>query len=407
MIPKLTDDAVAELPLGAGRAELLEEIMTTVAPDRPAEQTPVRQRSRWLVPLAVAAAVAAVASTPLWWGGGQGGSGDGSRDPSVSYQPAAQSPGTGYRAVLTAPGWQVDHVEGDSKYGGEVGYRNGAMSLQVTWYPEGSYESYVEDREHITDPPAPGEPVTVLGKPGQMWAYSATDHAVIREPDQEHWMEIRADGMDKAAYVALLGKLRLVSLAEFEATLPSDFATAAERPAAVRAILDDIEGVTGVTVPAGTTLDTDSDAVRPLPAGRRHRRSVRLLVDRRVRRGEVRRRPGPGRRGRPGPRHLAPVAGAPGDGRRRRLPRGGLAVRRPGGAGRCPSGTSTGWAARRRPPQLLDPASSGLLAAVSGTASSWRTSRTSVRSISRCSVGDRVTTVTPVRQRGCCPPGAW
>lgn len=267
MIPKLTDDAVAELSLGAGRAELLEEIMSTVAPERPAEQTPARQRSRWLAPLAVAAAVAVVASTPLWWGGGQDGSGDGSADPSVSYQPAAQSPGTGYRAVLTAPGWKVDHVEGDSKYGGEVGYRNGGMSLQVTWYPQDSYESYVEDREHITDPPAPGEPVTVLGTSGQLWAYNDTDHAVIREPDQKHWMEIRADGMDKAAYVALLGKLHLVSLAEFESTLPSEFATASERPAAVKAILDDIEAVTGVTVPAGTTLDTDSEQSDPYQLG--------------------------------------------------------------------------------------------------------------------------------------------
>ena len=35
LIPKLTDDAVSRLPLESGRAELLEEIMSTVAPDRP------------------------------------------------------------------------------------------------------------------------------------------------------------------------------------------------------------------------------------------------------------------------------------------------------------------------------------------------------------------------------------
>ena len=34
MIPKLTDDAISRLPLESGRAELLEEIMSTVAPDR-------------------------------------------------------------------------------------------------------------------------------------------------------------------------------------------------------------------------------------------------------------------------------------------------------------------------------------------------------------------------------------
>ena len=45
--------------------------MTTVAPDRQTEPTPnpTPRRARWLVPLAVAAAVASVASAPLWWGG--------------------------------------------------------------------------------------------------------------------------------------------------------------------------------------------------------------------------------------------------------------------------------------------------------------------------------------------------
>ena len=44
---KLTDEAVALLPLEAGRAELLEEIMSTVAPDRTLDEpTPVPGRTR-------------------------------------------------------------------------------------------------------------------------------------------------------------------------------------------------------------------------------------------------------------------------------------------------------------------------------------------------------------------------
>jgi hypothetical protein len=264
-IPKLTDHAVAELPLEAGRAELLEEIMSVVAPDRPTEEpTPVRHRSRWLVPLAVAAAVATVASTPLWWGGAAE-----ERAPEVTFQTAPESPGTGYRAVLTAPGWEVSHVEEDSTYGGEVGYEDGGQELAVTWYPAKTYEDYLRDRQHIEDPqnPAPGDPVTVLGADGQLWAYSDTDHAVMREPGLGHWMEIRGRGMDRAAFEALLGQLRLVSLPELEATLPAEFVTQAERPAEVEDILAGIERVSRATVPAGTTLDTSLEDSDPYQLG--------------------------------------------------------------------------------------------------------------------------------------------
>jgi len=294
MIPKLTEDAVSRLPIEAGRAELLEEIMSTVAPDRQtAEPTaPSRHRARWLVPLAVAATVASVASAPLWWGGGdQGG-------PEVSYHAAVDSPGTGYRAVLTAPGWQVESTEEDSKYGGEVVYDKGGQQLAITWYPEESYQDYLLDRQHIVESPlsdtptatgsasalamgesegtstgsAPtgtteGDPVTVLGVPGHLWAYTEQDHTVMREPQLDHWMEFRGQGMDRVAFEELLTQLKLVSLAEFESALPSSFATAADRPAAIQEILSGIEEVTGATVPAGTTLDTTSDEQDPYQLG--------------------------------------------------------------------------------------------------------------------------------------------
>ncbi len=297
MIPKLTDDAISKLPLEAGRAELLEEIMTTVAPDRQTEPTPNRtpRRSRWLVPVAVAAAVATVASAPLWWGGGD----EKQQRPEVSFRAAPDSPGTGYRAVVTAPGWEADYVSEDKKYGGEVQFVNGDQSLAITWYPEETYQEYLVDRQHIVESPVTddlpsmatpttyvsgsaagtpagasdgtatteGDPVTVLGMAGHLWAYSSQDHTVMREPDRGHWMEFRGDGMDRAAFEELLTHLKLVSLEEFESALPSSFVTAADRPAAVQKILDGIEGVTGVTVPAGTTLDTRSDEQDPYQLG--------------------------------------------------------------------------------------------------------------------------------------------
>ena len=58
MNPQLTDDAVAALPLHAGRAELLEEIMQTpVLDDRPLATPDTRRRRGWLAPVAAAAAI--------------------------------------------------------------------------------------------------------------------------------------------------------------------------------------------------------------------------------------------------------------------------------------------------------------------------------------------------------------
>ena len=120
-LPKLTDDAVAGLPLPLGRAELLEEIMSTPVVDH----TPVPsgrhqpadhgRAARWLAPAAAAAVVAGLATVPLWWGS------DSSPSPSspgfaASTEAAAEPLPTGsYRAVLDTPGWTTTYVEDPSK----------------------------------------------------------------------------------------------------------------------------------------------------------------------------------------------------------------------------------------------------------------------------------------------------
>ncbi len=271
MIPKLDQDAVSRLPIEAGRAELLEEIMSTVAPDRqiPEPTAPTRHRSRWLVPLAAAAVVAGIAGTSLWWTGPSDDHGRGGT-PSVATQPDE----SGFRAVLDAPGWTVSATEsGDDGYG-EVNYdkgggftEKGGASFTITWYPADSYDSYVEDREHILDPPAPGEPVEVLGLGGQLWAYSADDHTVIREVQDGHWMEFRGTGMDSAAYRELLGEVRLVDLPEFEAALPEGYVSKDERLDTVLAIISGITDVTGVGWPGGRQVSLTSTQTDPYQLG--------------------------------------------------------------------------------------------------------------------------------------------
>ncbi len=247
MIPKLTDDAVAELPLGAGRAELLEEIMSTVAPDRQqAEPTaPTRHRSRWLVPLAAAAVVAGLAGGTLWWQQERAEKDDSSRVATLGLP-------EGQAVVLDAPGWKVDSLGGDG-----IRFHNGKANLEITSYDAKDYDSYVEDREYIVDPPAPGEPIQVLGRPAQMWAYTPHDHTAIREVEDGRWMEFRGDGMDRAAYLALLGQLRLTSDAEFNASLPDDYVAKGERATTAEQIIGEIHQVSNAGFPGGASLQLD------------------------------------------------------------------------------------------------------------------------------------------------------
>lgn len=256
--PLLTDDAVAELPLHHGRAELLEEIMSTpVVHDTPARlprQTRPRRPSKWLVPIAAAAVVAGLVTIPVWWGGDSEPPGS-VIAPGPAGQPEPSEAGN--YIILEAPGWTVTYTSQD-EYGATVSYSQSGAELEISTSPAESYAGYVEDREHILDPPAPGEPVEVLGKPGQLWAYSSDDHTVIREVERKQWREFRGSGIDKAEFLELLGQLRMVDLETFEASLPDKFVTTSERDDVVKEMLD---GIAAALAPADlTTLRTVSAA---------------------------------------------------------------------------------------------------------------------------------------------------
>jgi hypothetical protein len=249
MNPMLSDDTVAGLPLSLGRAELLEEIMSTpVLDDRPTPAVSGRggRRGRLLVPIAAAAAIAAVAAGTAWWASDSGPGEDGHSQ--VATQPG---PEKNFRAILDAPGWTVDGVYTDSQ-GGELSYSQGGQSFEISWYPATTYDQYVEDRRHITEPPADGKPVEVLGLGAQMWAYSDLNHTAIREPQAGHWIEARGDGMDEAAYVALLGQLRLVDEHDFEAAMPATYVDGSERDAAVEDVLNGIRPYVDPLIPPGS-----------------------------------------------------------------------------------------------------------------------------------------------------------
>lgn len=248
MNPKLSDDTVAGLPLSLGRAELLEEIMSTpVLDDRPAPTVRDERRRRgWLVPAAAAAVVAALAAGTAWWA-----SGSGPTSAAPSQSATQTSPTKDYRAILDAPGWTVDNVYTDSR-GGELSYAKGEQYVEISWYPADTHDDYVEDRRHITEPPSDGQAIEVLGLGAQMWAYSGSDHTAIRDPQAGFWIEVRGGGMDEASYLDLLGRLRLVDQREFEAAMPASYVDGSERDAAVQEILDGIGEYVDPLIPPGS-----------------------------------------------------------------------------------------------------------------------------------------------------------
>lgn len=202
---RISDADVAALPLREGRAELLEEIMAMpmLESSPPSyDDGPPRHR-RWIVAVGAAAAVAAVLAGTAWLGHQQ----DGGRE-SVPVTATPPDFGSGDRAFLAAPGWRIRHYDED-RGAGEISYLDGERQLDIHWRAAADHDGYVADRDDIGKP----DEVDVLGRVSLLWDYSADDHTVIRPVEGRYALEVRGSGMSRAAFVDLLGKLRLVDRA--------------------------------------------------------------------------------------------------------------------------------------------------------------------------------------------------
>ncbi|WP_309649551.1 hypothetical protein [Nocardioides sp.] len=243
--PRITDDEVAALPVHAGRADLLEDLMATPVIDR---TELVRPRARrltptWLAIPAAAAAIAAIAVVPALRGDDGPRPGPGS---SVSEAPAATD---GEYLRLDARGWKVDDV-GESGGLLSVSFEKGDLTLEVNEYPAESYQSYYDDRLDVSS----ARQSTLLGLASSTFTYSARDHATIRPAEGDSFVEVRADGMGLADYEELLGRLEATDVAGFAEIVPPGTLTPATRDSDVARLLE------GVRVPEGfTAADVEAD----------------------------------------------------------------------------------------------------------------------------------------------------
>ncbi|MEJ7795332.1 MAG: hypothetical protein WKF50_07255 [Nocardioides sp.] len=234
--PTITDQEVALLPLADGRADLLEEIMSTPVLDR-AEPTTRRTPPGWLVAGAAAAAVAAIALGSTL-GGGQ---------PTVPpeqrvIQPAAPAVLDGRYIELDAAGWELKWVYADDD-NLSLDWSSGEQSLTLGQIPAELYDARLRNRQ--------GEirATTLLGRDATTWANTRTDYSTVTEPAGGIFYEIRADGMPLAAYEDLIGGLVPTDEAGFLDALPRGTLTPANRDEEIRDLL------TGATTPEGFGLE--------------------------------------------------------------------------------------------------------------------------------------------------------
>ncbi len=228
MRPLLTDQAVAGLPVAAGRAELLEEIMSTPV----LRQTPTLDHGslregrgrRWLVPAGAAAAVALLALSSAWWPAAVDPGPAGVPLGDSSAGPAGPGPSTAaavsaHRAVLDDPAWSMVLVERSTGEFGAVTYQRGEAVLEVSWHAGGSRVGFVEERARLAEAPGAGEPVTVLGVDALLWSEADLVHTIARGVQDGHWLQLEATGISRTALLTLAERLRLVDEAGFEAAV--------------------------------------------------------------------------------------------------------------------------------------------------------------------------------------------
>ncbi|BEL06980.1 hypothetical protein Q0Z83_051710 [Actinoplanes sichuanensis] len=223
--------------LDGAEQSLLEEIMSVPAvPSIP-------RRRRLAGAVAVAAAVAGILGastllpdrrpqpTPLTLP---------SNGPQVSPSASTGGAGAGHpldlryaashpRLLIDQPGWKLLVIYGFADGTGSVDYEYGPRTVGITWYRADRYQSYLEDRLHVSKPRA----TRVAGVAAKVFTYSRNDFAVMLDPRDGTFVELRVqgDGVSPAFLDTLLRRIKRVEPEEFLASLPPEVVTPGEATA--------------------------------------------------------------------------------------------------------------------------------------------------------------------------------
>lgn len=190
--------------LDGAHDELLEEIMS--------EPGTKKRLLRTLIGAVAAAAVLAGAfalSTP-----------DAPEQAPVKYSALAlKAAEANPRLLIDEPGWKATNVYGFTTDEGSTTFANGGRSLDMNWYPAAEYAGWHEDRSHVSKP----EPTTVAKTPADIFRYADTDFAVILEPRDGTFVEMRTSGTwTRATFDQVLAKIVRADVPTWLAALPPE-----------------------------------------------------------------------------------------------------------------------------------------------------------------------------------------
>ncbi|MEU4158619.1 hypothetical protein [Actinoplanes sp. NPDC026670] len=151
------------------------------------------------------------------------------------------------RLVIDESGWELQVIYGLTDGTGSVTYEKGDRNVDLSWYRADYYPSYLEDRSHTGRPVA----TRVAGSKAKIFTYSRRDFAVMLDPRDGTFVEIRVQGggVDRAFVEELLTRIRQVGPDEFLAALPPEVITPGEAREATG------KAVAGVPLPPGFDVD--------------------------------------------------------------------------------------------------------------------------------------------------------
>ncbi|MEV4349708.1 hypothetical protein AB0J83_35060 [Actinoplanes sp. NPDC049596] len=142
------------------------------------------------------------------------------------------------RLLIDQPGWKVVHVYGFAEKSGTIAFEGSrGRSLEMNWYPAGEYDGYYKDRLDVSPPVA----TAVDGWKGARFTYSQSDFAIMLEPRDGVFAELRTGGpWTLAGFGEVVAAIKRVDVDTWLKALPPEIVTPGEESEAARKVLADV-----------------------------------------------------------------------------------------------------------------------------------------------------------------------
>jgi hypothetical protein len=115
----------------------------------------------------------------------------------------------------------------------------------MNWYPDEQYQSYYDDRLHVSEP----EATTVANRPASVFTYSKNDMAAMLKPQDGTFVELRTQGdWTRATFDEILAHVIKVDAESFLKALPPEIVTPGDVRTEAAKLLADMPAPPGFDV---------------------------------------------------------------------------------------------------------------------------------------------------------------